>query len=76
VFVLHDVPGRDLIEFHIGNKVEHTLGCILLGCQFSLTDQAIEESRVAFDDFMMRMPADGFTVSVNDIVVGTEVTWV
>jgi len=26
-----DVPGRDAIQIHSGNTVDHTLGCILLG---------------------------------------------
>jgi hypothetical protein len=76
LFVLHNVPGRDLIEFHIGNKIENTHGCVLLGSEFSKTDYAIVDSRVAFDDFMIRMPAEGFDVIVKDIVAGAEATWV
>jgi Family of unknown function (DUF5675) len=76
LFVLHNVPGRDLIEFHIGNKVENTNGCILLGSEFSKTEYAIVDSKVSFDDFMIRMPAEGFTVLIKDVVVGTEVTWI
>jgi hypothetical protein len=76
VFVLHNVSGRDLIEFHIGNSIENTNGCILLGSEFNKTEYAIVDSRVAFDDFMIRMPAEGFEVVIKDVVVGTEVTWI
>lgn len=76
VYVLQDVPGRDLIEFHIGNKLEDTHGCILLGLEFSTTDYAIVNSRLAFDDFMIRMPSEGFTVTVNDVIVKEGALWV
>ena len=56
VFVLHDVPGRDLIEIHIGNEIKNTLGCVLIGSEFSKTEYAIVDSKVAFNDFMFRMP--------------------
>jgi Family of unknown function (DUF5675) len=76
LFVLHNIPGRDLVEFHIGNTISNTEGCVLLGSEFSKTEYAIVDSRVAFDDFMIRMPAEGFTVLIKDVVVGTEVTWI
>lgn len=75
VFVLHDVPGRDFIEFHIGNKIKDTLGCVLLGSEYSRTDYAVVESRLAFDDFMIRMP-ETWSVTIKDIVVGAEAIWV
>lgn len=75
VFVLEDVPERDLIEFHIGNEIKNTEGCVLLGSEYSRTNYAIIESRLAFDDFMLRMP-DEWSVTVKDIVVGAEAVWV
>jgi len=75
VFVLEDVPGRDLIEFHIGNEIKNTEGCILLGSEFSRTEYAIVESRLAFDDFMIRMPNE-WSVTIKDVAVGVEVVWV
>jgi len=76
VFVLEDVPGRDLIEFHIGNKIEDTEGCILLGMQYSLVENAIVVSRLAFNEFMNMMPSEGFTVSVIDITVKEGTLWI
>jgi hypothetical protein len=75
VFVLQDVPGRDLIEFHVGNKVENTDGCILLGMSFNKTEDGILESLNAFNDWMKRMP-DTFTVTITDVAVDAGVTWV
>lgn len=75
VFVLHDVPGRDLIEIHIGNEIKNTLGCVLIGSEFSKTEYAIVDSKVAFNDFMVRMPGEGFIITIKDVVVGAETVW-
>lgn len=55
VWQLQDVPGRTAIEIHPANIVRELLGCIALGLSlhhFSKPDEAIEESKAAFDDFM------------------------
>lgn len=75
VYVLQDVLGRDLIEFHIGNTVINTNGCILLGMSFSKTEEAIVDSIIAFNDFMARMP-ETFTITVTDVAVDVGATWV
>lgn len=75
VFVLQDVPGRDLIEFHIGNRVINTEGCILLGLSFSETEDAIIDSTIAFNDFMLTMP-DSWTITVTDVAVDVGTTWI
>ena len=67
VYVLHDVPGRDLIELHIGNLIKDTHGCILLGLQFSTDMYMIQNSQTAFDKFMGMMPDEGFTITIKDI---------
>lgn len=76
VFVLHDVPGRDLIEFHIGNRIVDTHGCILLGMEFDVNEYAIVNSKIAFDHFMDMIPSDGFTFTVNDVIVKGDTVWV
>jgi hypothetical protein len=76
VFVLHDVPGRDMIEFHIGNRIIDTHGCILLGMEYGLTDPSIVNSRIAFLDFMAIMPSEGFTLTINDTIVKEGVSWI
>jgi hypothetical protein len=76
VYVLHDVPNRDLIEFHIGNLIKDTHGCILLGTQFSMDLYMINNSQTAFDKFMIVMPLEGFTVTIKDIIVVAEDVWV
>lgn len=75
VFVLENVPDRDLIEIHIGNKIEDTEGCILLGTEYNVMSVGIVNSRAAFSDFMIMMPNE-LTISINDIVVREGAVWV
>jgi len=53
-FQVTDVPNRTDIEFHEGNWVRNTKGCILLGQRFAqLSDKPyISSSRLACKDFM------------------------
>lgn len=66
VFMMIDIPGRDAVEFHVGNGIQDTHGCVLLGLQFSLSDYAIVNSGIAFDNFMKMMPNEGFTITIKD----------
>ena len=34
VFLLHDVPGRSMIEMHIANRVSELAGCVAVGRAF------------------------------------------
>ena len=38
VLLLHDIPGHDMIEIHIGNRLDDTMGCILPGKEFADID--------------------------------------
>lgn len=76
VYVLENVPGRDLIEFHIGNKAIDTHGCILLGMEFSVIEYAIVLSLTAFNSFMSIMPKEGFTITINDVVIKEGASWI
>ena len=53
-FQLINVPGRQFIEFHIGNTVNDTDGCILLGSYIAKFDvvRGIAASKRAFLHFM------------------------
>lgn len=44
--ILKDVPGRDSIEIHSGNKASDSKGCILVGANH--TTDILTDSRLAF----------------------------
>ena len=50
-----DVSPRSNVEFHIGNTIKDTRGCILLGSYLATFDghKGIARSRRAFDHFMV-----------------------
>jgi hypothetical protein len=50
VWEVNNVPGRSEVHIHIGNGVEHTLGCILVGEQ--VNGDRLEHSRDAFAALM------------------------
>ena len=54
VWLLEQVPNRDMIELHIGNVPADTDGCILVGTHFGETIKGygIVESKAAFDAVM------------------------
>lgn len=53
VFEVEDVPGRTEIQFHIGNSLKDTEGCIMVGMGFNQgTFPAITESKTGFSWFM------------------------
>lgn len=53
---LLDVPGYTDVLIHWGNKSADTHGCLLVGRK--RTDDAVLESRLAFDDLMQRLHVD------------------
>lgn len=54
VVLLHDVPGRDMIELHVGNYPKDTKGCILVGSEVEGEDnmRAVSGSAVAMVDLI------------------------
>lgn len=67
LFQLQNVPGRAGIDIHIGNTVDATQGCILLGTHRGTLDgrDAVLESHAAFDAFMQRLQGvDKFTLTI------------
>lgn len=56
-FAVTGVEGRDDVEIHVGNWIRNSKGCILTGEAFGVLEgeQAVLNSKVAFDAFMARM---------------------
>jgi hypothetical protein len=52
VFELLNVPGHTDIEIHIGNTIEDTHGCILIGLIMDLETNRVSRSAIAFGKFM------------------------
>ncbi len=46
-----DVPGRSAIEFHPGNTVKNTQGCLMPGYGFSIKNEFLTYSTDATEDF-------------------------
>ena len=69
-YELLDTIGRSDIEIHIGNSVEDTKGCILIGMRVDWLNSRVLDSRKAFDRFMKLMNRDeGFVTIKEDIGV-------
>ena len=69
-FQLIGVPYRIGIEFHVGNTVDDTHGCILLGSYLARfgSRKGIARSRRAFDHFMVMLgTAEEILVSVRSV---------
>ncbi len=56
-FMITGVEGREDIEIHVGNFARNSKGCICVGMSFGKLglDQAVLDSKDAFDMFMARM---------------------
>ena len=63
LFTLVNVPGRDNVEIHVGNTVQDTHGCILIGFNFTWDQAGISSSKACFENFMRRYTED-FTLEV------------
>lgn len=66
VFLLSGVPNRDNVEIHVGNTVKDILGCIIVGMEYSMSDYAIVNSKIAFTNLMNIMPSE-FDLTIVDI---------
>lgn len=68
-FEVMDVPNRDGILFHIGNTVNDTQGCILIGLGFGIIEKkrAILNSKLGFDMFLDSVRGvNEFTLRIRD----------
>lgn len=63
--MLVGVKGRDSIEIHIGNTVEDTDGCILVGMQYGV--RGIEQSVRAFNMLKEMLGDEPFILTVQTL---------
>jgi len=63
---LLDVPGRSEILIHVGNTVDDSAGCILVGLERADHEMRIMQSRAALELVMANLQGhDGFTLTVS-----------
>ena len=68
VYWIMGVPDREDVEIHIGNFVQNTLGCVLVGT--SRGDNVIFKSQLAFRKFMSHMGGvKTFTLDITKLSV-------
>jgi len=60
-----DVPGFDAIQIHIGNTVNDTDGCILVGCALNMWVDKLTSSRPAFEKLMKILKATKEEISIS-----------
>jgi len=63
LYAVQDVGNRTFIEFHAGNKVSHSKGCILLGMNHS-SNYELVESQKACDEMLELMGDDDFILHI------------
>lgn len=68
VYELQNVPGRDDVEIHIGNVVDDTQGCLLIGSRVGRLNgkSAVLESAEAFEKFMAWAGGEDFELVIED----------
>lgn len=64
VFLLHDVPGRTMIEIHVANLASELLGCIAVGLDFN--EQGVGRSALALQKLLALMP-DEFELEIKTL---------
>jgi hypothetical protein len=62
-YEVQDVEGRTNIEFHAGNFVEHSQGCILVGSEFN-NEFNLVNSNNAINELLSTIGDNGFILHV------------
>lgn len=67
VWLLHDVPGRSMIEIHVANRASELKGCIAPGTTLGEIDgvPAVLGSKKAFDMLKDTLP-QSFTIKITE----------
>ena len=65
-FQILNVPNRTHILIHVGNKVSHTEGCVLVGKYFGMLhyEQAVLASKVSFQRLRNHVGAGRWTLEI------------
>lgn len=72
VYLLHDVPNRDMIEIHVANYTSDLLGCLGMGCAFAKMlnpktkqmEAAVSNSSAALAKLMALTGSKEFTLTI------------
>lgn len=67
VFLLHNVPDRDMIEIHAGNTIHDVLGCIAVGDSLGTVSglPAVMNSRHTLTKLLLTLP-DSFDLTIKN----------
>lgn len=64
-YLVKDVPNRDNIQIHVGNKPSDILGCLAPGMEFArIEDPFIMRSGVAMDRIKSAAPKNNFMLKI------------
>lgn len=69
VYLLKNVPNKTYVEIHVGNSIEDTTACILIGRGFSMIAENslyISESQISFDRFLAKTNREPFMLTIED----------
>jgi len=66
-FEICNVPDREYVRFHSGNKAEDTEACVLPAQYWDYENKSLVNSRIAFDKFMEIMkPYEKFRLTIKE----------
>jgi uncharacterized protein DUF5675 len=66
---LKDVPKRGNVQIHIGNTLENSVGCVLLGSTLGDDMCSVKDSKAAFDKFKLEFIKQSGGAPEKDVAV-------